>query len=140
MAIMCDTNVILDILLDRMPFADNAAEFLKHCLKNKTEVFVSALALTDIFYIVKKSTHSSELTYSTINKLLPFIKLCDTTALDAETAFQKCAKDFEDCLVSVSAKRIKCSCVVTRNSKDFAELDIPALTPTEFLKEYASPD
>lgn len=57
--------------------------------------------------------------------------MCDTN--DILIAFQKKAKDFEDCLAATCAKSIHCDYIVTRNKKDFESLDIPVLAPTEIL-------
>lgn len=60
--------------------------------------------------------------------------ICDTNN-DVLTAFQKKAKDFEDCLVAACAKSIRCDYIVTRNKKDFEEFDVPILTPSELLQQ-----
>ena len=128
MRIMCDTNIILDVLLDRPPFAENS------CEARKLEGFVSASAVTDIFYLVRKQTHSTELAYRAIGKLLEIVKVCGVTGDDVFAAFQKKAKDFEDCLVAVCARSVKCDYIVTRNKADFAGFGVPAVTPEELLE------
>lgn len=136
MKIMCDTNVILDVLLERAPFADASAKLLSLCEDHKIDGFISASCLTDIFYLVRKYTHSTELAYTTIGKVLEIVKVCSVTNNDAITAFQQKAKDFEDCLVATCAKSIRCDCIVTRNKKDFEEFGIPLLTPSELLSQF----
>ena len=61
MKIMCDTNVILDVLLEREPFVEDSYKVLKLCEEHKIDGFVSASSVTDIFYLVRKYTHSTEL-------------------------------------------------------------------------------
>ena len=61
MRIMCDTNVLLDVLLDRAPFADASAEVLALCENRTVEGFVSASCVTDIFYLVRKQTRNTNL-------------------------------------------------------------------------------
>ena len=124
MRIMCDTNIILDVLLDRPPFAENSCGVLALCEARKLEGFVSASAVTDIFYLVRKQTHSTELA----------VKVCGVTGDDVLAAFQKKAKDFEDCLVAVCARSVKCDYIVTRNKADFAGFGVPAVTPEELLE------
>ena len=48
-------------------------------------------------------------------------------------AFQKKAKDIEDCLVAACAKSIHCDYIAARNKKDFEGFGISVLTPTEIL-------
>lgn len=136
MKIMCDTNIIMDVLLEREPFVEDSYKILKLCEEHKIEGFVSASSITDIYYLVRKYTHSTELAYKAIGKLLEIVKICSVTNNDVLTAFQKKAKDFEDCLVATCAKSIHCDYIITRNKKDFQEFDIPILTPTELLQKF----
>ncbi len=137
MKIMCDTNVIIDVLLDREPFVEDSYKVLNLCEEHRLDGFVSASSITDIFYLVRKYTHSTELAYKAIGKLLEIVRVCSVTNNDVLTAFQKKAKDFEDCLVATCAKSIRCDYIVTRNKKDFEEFNISILTPAELLQQFA---
>ncbi len=137
MKIMCDTNIIIDILLEREPFVDDSYKVLSLCEEHKVNGFISASSITDIYYLVRKYTHSTELAYNAVGKVLEIVKICSVTNDDVLTAFQRKAKDFEDCLVATCAKSIHCDYIVTRNKKDFEEFDIPLLTPTEFLEQFS---
>ncbi len=133
MKIMCDTNVIIDVLLEREPFIEDSYKVLKLCEEHKIDGFVSASSVTDIYYLVRKYTHSTDMAYKAVGKLLEIAKVCSVTNNDILIAFQKRAKDFEDCLVATCAKCIHCDYIVTRNKRDFESFGIPALTPTEVL-------
>ncbi len=133
MKIMCDTNVIIDVLLEREPFVEDSYKVLQFCEEHKIDGFVCASSVTDIYYLVRKYTHSTDLAYKAVGKLLEIVKVCSVTHNDILNAFQKKAKDFEDCLVAICAKSIHCDCIATRNKRDFEEFCIPALTPTEIL-------
>ena len=110
MKIMCDTNIIMDVLLEREPFIEDSYQVLSLCEKHKIDGFISASSITDIYYLVRKYTHSVELAYKAIEKLLEIVKICSVTNNDVLTAFQKKAKDFEG-------------------------LGIPVLTPAELLMQ-----
>lgn len=135
MKIMCDTNVIIDVLLEREPFVDDSCKVLTLCEEHRIDGFVSAFSVTDIYYLVRKYTHSTELAYKAIGKLLEIVKVCSVTNHDVLTAFQRKAIDFEDCLVATCAKSIHCNYIITRNKKDFEEFDIPLLTPSELMQQ-----
>lgn len=130
---MCDTNVIIDVLLKREPFIADSYKILKLCEERKINGFVSASSVTDIYYLVRKYTHSTDLAYKAVGKLLEIVKVCSVTNDDVLIAFQKRAKDFEDCLVATCAKSIHCDYIATRNKKDFEGFGIPVFTPTEIL-------
>lgn len=135
MKIMCDTNVIIDVLLEREPFAENSCKVLSLCEEHRVDGFISASSVTDIYYLVRKHTHSTDLAYKAVGKLLEIVKVCSVTNNDVLTAFQRKARDFEDCLMATCAKSVHCDYIITRNKKDFEEFDIPLLTPTEFLQQ-----
>ena len=135
MKIMCDTNIILDVLLERQPFVEDSCKVLSLCEEHRLEGFVSASSVTGIYYLVRKYTHSTELAYHAVGKMLEIVKVCSVTNSDVLTAYQRKAKDFEDCLVATCAKSIRCNAIVTRNKKDFEEFGICLLTPPELLQQ-----
>lgn len=52
--ILLDTNVLLDICLNRMPFVDDALEIFKAIELKKIKGHVTATTITDIYYIARK--------------------------------------------------------------------------------------
>lgn len=137
MKIMCDTNVILDVLLEREPFVEDSYRVLSLCEEHKIDGLVSVSSVTDIYYLVRKHTYSTELAYKAVGKLLEIVKVCGVTNNDVLMAFQKKAKDFEDCLLATCAKSNHCDCIVTRNKKDFEGFGISAFAPAELLLRIA---
>ncbi len=137
MKIMCDTNIIIDVLLEREPFADDSCKVLSLCEERRIDGFIPASSITDIYYLVRKYTHSTDLAYKAVGKLLEIVKVCSVTNNDVLVAFRKKSRDFEDCLVATCAKSIRCDCIVTRNKRDFEEFDIQVLTPSEFLHQFS---
>lgn len=137
MKIMCDTNIIIDVLLEREPFTEDSCKVLSLCEEHKIDGFISASSITDIYYLVRKYTHSTDLAYKAVGKLLEIVKVCSVANSDVLTAFQQKAKDFEDCLMATCAKSIRCDYIITRNKKDFQEFDIPLLTPSELLQTFS---
>ena len=136
MKIMIDTNVFLDILLDRDKLADTSSEVLTLCENGVVKGMVSASCITDIFYIVRKNLHSTEAAYGAVGNILRIAEVCNVSAVEVSEAFERRAKDFEDCLLAVCAANCGCDCIVTRNTKDFANLGISLKTPEEIIEEY----
>lgn len=135
MKIMCDTNIILDVLLDRDPFVEDSYKILKLCEDHKIDGFVSASSITDIYYLVRKYTHSTDLAYKALGSLLNIVKVCSVTNEDVLLAYQIKAKNFENCLLATCAKSSQCNYIITRNKKDFESFDIQILTPGELLQQ-----
>lgn len=133
MNILIDTNVILDILGKREPFFQDSYAALQKAIKAETECLVSVSAVTDIFYVLRKSLKSTEQAKEQIEQLSQLVTFADVQGMDIQTALMRKMSDFEDAVVDAVAERNKSSCILTRNVKDFSESIVPAVTPTDFL-------
>ena len=133
MRLMIDTNILLDVLLDREPWNKQAKAVLSLCENRQVQGFVSASAVTDIFYITRRALGSIEDTYRVISSILSIVKILTVTNDDVIDAFQVKAKDFEDCLMATCARSNKCDAIVTRNKKDFLSFGITLYSPEELL-------
>lgn len=133
MRLMIDTNILLDVLIHRDPFYDASKAVLNLCEDHDVQGFVSASAVTDVFYITRKALGSVEDTYRVISSILNIVKILTVTNDDVLEAFQIKAKDFEDCLMATCARSNKCDGIVTRNKKDFLSFGITLYSPEELL-------
>jgi predicted nucleic acid-binding protein len=133
MKLMIDSNVFLDVLLDRQPYAEASASLLSLCENKKLIGFLSATSAIDIFYIVRRALHSNAEAYKALGHVLDIAKVCSVTNEDVLQAYQRQAADFEDCLLATCAQSNGCDYIVTRNLKDFSGCGIEAREPAEFL-------
>ena len=133
MRAVVDTCVILDYLQNREPFSDDALSIAIGRANREYEAFITANSLTDLYYIVRRSTHSTEQTHSIINTLTLLFGLVDTYAEDCINALHNGMIDFEDAVMSETAYRIDADYIITRNTKDYNKSKVPAITPAEFL-------
>ena len=51
MKVLIDTNVILDVLCNRLPFVEDAQKVFRLCEVNKITGYISALSIPNIIYI-----------------------------------------------------------------------------------------
>ncbi len=133
MKIMIDTNIFLDVLLNREPFVDASARLLDLCEDKNVMGYVPASCITDIFYIVKKYTHSNDQAYFAIGKVMDIASICSVTVDEVLAAYQSKSKDFEDRILAECAKTINCRYIITRNKPDYEGYGVSVLTPDEFL-------
>lgn len=133
MKLMIDTNVIIDVLQKREPFFTDSYKAIYKALKEKNECLVSASAVTDIFYILRKSFHSTMKARICIENLSRICSFADILSSDIYSAIMSDIEDFEDGVVDAAAHRIGASYIITRNDKDFQKAKTRAVTPTEFL-------
>ena len=136
MKVMVDTNIFLDVLIEREPFYADSKAVLKLCENKKIYGFLSASSVTDIFYLIHRELHSVELAYKALGFVFDIVKVLTVTNEDVLNAYIQRAADFEDCLLATCAKSNHCDAIVTRNKKDFLLFGITLLTPEELLELY----
>ncbi|RRJ88496.1 type II toxin-antitoxin system VapC family toxin [Flavobacterium macacae] len=130
--IFLDTNVILDLLGERVPFFDYIAKVATLADQKKLAIIVSPLSFTTVDYVLNKY-ESSE---SVLNKLRKFKIICEVCEVNGETidkALNSNFKDFEDAVQYFTALQSNCSMIITRNGKDFKHATIPIMTAEEYL-------
>ena len=130
--IFLDTNVILDLLGERVPFFDSIAKVATLADQKKLAIIVSPLSFTTIDYVLNKYETSE----SVLNKLRKFKIICEVCEVNEETidkALTSNFKDFEDAVQYFTALQSNCSIIITRNGKDFKNSTIPIMTAEEYL-------
>jgi predicted nucleic acid-binding protein len=132
--ILIDTNIVLDLLLEREPFVENAILIFEQIEQGKLEGYIAATTITNIFYIIRK-TESREVAIAAINRLLTGIQFCAVDRQTVETALSLGLKDFEDSIQLACATLSKLDGIVTRDRKDFVGSNLPIYSPTELLNQ-----
>ena len=133
--VFLDTNVLLDFVLDRKPFSDYAEKIIASGLTHKKHLFVSALSLANIAYIVRKARKSP---VSVIQELMTWTDVVNLTKHEFQQALKSGFKDFEDALQFYCAQHIQTDVIVTRNTRDYSTSSILVQTPLQFLKSLES--
>ena len=126
--ILVDVNVILDVLLERRPYADASAAVWAAVEKGRIEGLLSAHALTTIHYLVRKEKGAA----GTKRILSDILRVFGVAAVDGaviQEALQLPCSDFEDAVTAAAARGAGCASVVTRDPKGFRGSPVQALTP-----------
>ena len=135
MRVLIDTNVIIDFVVKRNSFSDNAEKVIGLCMENNIQICIAAHTVTNLFYILRK--HLTNENRRSI--LLMLCKMFTVVSIDAnklESALLNTnINDFEDCLQIECAKYFEAGFIVTRNVKDFAGSIVPAVEPSELIKK-----
>lgn len=133
MRLLVDTNIFLDILFERPDLYEKSKNFFIVSKNNRDQIFINASSLKDIFYFAKKGSHDKKQSIRWICRIYRTVsKVIDCSANDAISALYDDG-DYEDNILRQSALRTSCDAIITRNVKDFADKDIPCLTPEEYL-------
>lgn len=132
--IFLDTNVILDYLLARSPFDEDAKRFFIQAEKGKIELYASALTFCNLSYIVRKIKPPIEF-QGILSDLLQLIAVTPIDGLVLQQAIEANYKDFEDAVQYESASNtVALTHFVTRNKADFTETLLPIFSPLEYWR------
>ena len=134
MRAVIDTCVVVDALQNREPFSRDAQSIFLSCANRRFDGFLTAKAVTDIYYLTHRQTHSDKVTREVLVRLCALFGLLDTTGLDIRKAVSAETADFEDAVMIETAVRSAADCIVTRNTKDYSKSALPVYTPAEFVR------
>ena len=135
MNILIDTNVILDVLLKRKPFYQDSINILKLAKWENYNLYVSASAFTDIYYIANKSLKNKTETKALIKNLTKIVSVASVTEAEIKNALALSWKDFEDSVQYSVALLQEMDGIVTRNPDDYEEAIIKIWLPEELLSD-----
>ena len=125
--LLLDTNVFIDALANRQPYARNAKLILALGMLGEFELWFSTSQATDIFYILSDGGKASRTDWAKeqMVKLRRFTNACALTDDDIDLALASTWSDFEDACLNQIAHKVKPNAVITGNLKDFALSDFP---------------
>lgn len=134
MKVLIDTNIIIDALTGREPFRNAAEQIFILAANRNADMYITAGAATDIYYLIRKYLHSTQQAKDIMSKLYELFCILDVTGEDCISGLSADMKDYEDAVVSACAQRNQMQYIVTRNIKDYVHSKVPAVLPEEFLK------
>jgi len=132
--VLIDTNIILDFLLQREPFFQNADLLFQEIDSGRVVGYVTATTLTDIFYVARRQTGSIEQARQAILETLTAMVICPVNRAILESAFASNLTDFEDAVQIACAVAQGLDAVTTRDT-DFSSTLISVLTVEEVLQQ-----
>ena len=132
MKVLADTNIILDIVLERSPFFTQSAQALNRALEVGINVYITATTITDLYYIVRKAKGRG-LALDFIKELLDFVEIAAVDKSVIVQALQLDLTDFEDAVQVSAANNTAVDMIITRNEADFTASNLAVHTPETFL-------
>lgn len=132
MVLLIDTNVVLDVLLNRTEFVNDSATIWKLCETKQIKGCISALTFANMTYVMRKQLNPDQIE-QIFRKLRLIFSFADLSNSVLEKSVALKWKDFEDAIQSATAESIRADMIITRNVKDFAKSKVKAITPTDFL-------
>lgn len=132
MRIFLDTDVILDCVLARPGFEQDASTLLNLCETGKVEGMTSLLILANCHYVFSKQDTAAK-SRKVIASLRAFLEVCSIGDRELSEALVSKFKDLEDGLQYFTALNHQADVILTRNTRDFKPSSLPVMLPKEFL-------
>ncbi|QPK62902.1 PIN domain-containing protein [Methylomonas sp. LL1] len=132
MKILFDTNIILDVLLDRQPHSIAAIELMSSVENKIIDGVLCATTITTIDYLVTKSKGKAA-SKNAISCLLDLFAVSEVNTVTLRSAINSEFSDFEDAVLYYSGEVFGVDAFVTRNTNDFKLAKLPIYSPIELL-------
>ena len=133
--IFIDTNVLVDLVLERKGFYQDARRLFNLCKERRITPYISSISVAIINYLLLKKYNKEkvkellEIIYK-LTEILPFHKRIISLAHYSNF------KDLEDGFQYFTAKENNIKVIITRNEKDFEVNDVSVVSPKQFLAAF----
>ena len=135
MKLLIDTNVVLDLLLNREPFCNEAAKVLNLSDRAEVKEYISASAITDIYYIAYRQLRDKTIVRNMIKTLLSIVSIACVTEQEIAEALELEWSDFEDSVQYAVAYLNEMDWIVTRNAADYKRAELSVWSPEQIVKK-----
>jgi len=132
MRILIDTNILLDVALQRQAFMADSTKVIDWAELNPKQAAVAWHSISNLAYLVKQDARAF------IADLLVFVEVASGNTATVRQALTLPTKDLEDALQAAAAFVFGADIIVTRNISDFKNLPIKSMTAAEFARIYMS--
>lgn len=134
--ILLDVNIIMDLLLAREPFAEDAKALFQMAIDEKIEIYITSCSIDTLVYYIEK-TIGYAATRKIIISFLQIAKGIDITMNDIQKAFANLAvTDTEDAIQMQGAIKANMDLILTRDTNFIKVKDqkIPVMSTEMYLK------
>lgn len=132
MRLAFDTNVVLDVLLDRAPFAEAAGQLWAAAETGTIEGVLPAHAFTTLWYLVAEARTAAS-ARGVVALVARVFGVATVDKAVVRRALELDFRDFEDAVCAAAAEAAGCDLIVTRNRKDFGSSPVTAVDPITAL-------
>jgi predicted nucleic acid-binding protein len=127
MRILIDTDVLLDVALNRKPFVKDSAGVLRWAERGGNAC-IAWHSIANCAYLLDGEGRTF------LGGLLSFVEVARVGSEEARQALDLPMKDLEDALQVVSAQAWRAQRIVTRNLGDYRNSPILAVAPPAFVE------
>jgi predicted nucleic acid-binding protein len=131
--VFVDTDIIYDLLAKRDPYYLAAARLFTLADEGKVQIFISALSLANIHYLISKNQSANE-AKQILRKFKVLVHVTPLNDKIIDLALNSEFSDFEDAIQYFSALQNNIEVLLTRNLKDYKRAQISVMTAKAFVE------
>ena len=132
MKVYFDTNILLDVLLQREPFLADSRRVWALAEQRRIEGLISVLTLPNVYYIARRVA-DRRLALAMVRQVRTTFHIVACTEQTIDRALASELPDFEDAIQYFCAGSAQADCILSRDAGHFAAAVIPVLSPEQFL-------
>ncbi len=132
MRVLLDTNVLMDVLLERELFVNESVQVFDQVVRGAVTGLICATTVTTIFYLTSREVGGEDVMRH-IQKLMNLYEIAPVTRSVLDAALTSNSPDFEDAVLAEAAHQAGAQAIITRNLKDFAKSPVRAYTPRQWM-------
>jgi predicted nucleic acid-binding protein len=134
--ILVDTDVLIDVALDRAPHAEAAGALLDALEARPGTGCIAWHSVANFYYLVSPARGRADARAFVVD-LVAFLEVAPTGTESVRQAARMPLKDFEDALQVAAALASGAEVIATRNVADYREAPVPAASPASVLRALA---
>jgi predicted nucleic acid-binding protein len=123
-----DTDVIMDVITARHPWAEKSGEVLNWSQRHPMSGSIAWHSLANLLYLTSASGEF-------LTDLTRFLRISPVENTDFDMAMRLNLPDPEDAMQVACALRHQAQFIITRNKRHYRNSPVQALTPAEFLRQ-----
>ena len=135
MKLLIDTDVLIDVALNRTPFAEAAARLLDEAQAQPGTAFMAWHSASNFYYMIS-SPRGKDAARDFIKDLLHFVGIAAVQTDDLTYALGLDMPDLEDAMQAAAAMACRADYIVTRNIEHYRKSPVRAITPDTWLRKY----
>lgn len=138
MRIFLDTNILLDVLMNRPGLVADSEAAILRCEALGIGMFVAWHGLATAYYLLRRGRTEPE-AMQEVDRILAWARVVTAGDAEARRARSLGFSDFEDAMQAASAEACGAHWIITRDATGFAHCPVSAISPSDFLARFPQP-
>jgi len=134
--LLVDTNVVLDVLLDRSPFSGPATRLFSCIERNDIAGHLGATTITTVHYLASKAIGKADADRA-VERLLVLFDVAPVARAVLQSALSLGFSDYENAVLHEAARHAGLDGIVTRDAAGFRRATLSVYRPDELLQMLA---